>query len=411
MADGIQSFRDFVESLIRARYEDFAARPEAKVASPEHFEEMRQHVLGLYAGVEAQHSFLELGGRPVDCIPIEQQPSLRNSGPPVAPPSGPPPLASDAASGELPTGEPARQLHPEWKDRYGNAMWCPQGTIPMLRITLEQVTRFRTLRDFFSKAPGGGRHPRFGGPRSAAKHKWANAYQNIANVGGASAIQICMPATGTTTYDFSLSQQWHAAGSDATLQTVEGGWMVYPDFFQTASPCLFIYWTADNYGGQGCYNLTCSAFVQINNLYVLGGALPYAPGIRSHIYMGWWLQNNCWWLNIAPQGGDQFTAIGYYPVSIFQNGLMATGAQDIDFGGETSALTSWPPMGNGEFASSNSPAWQQNLAYYTGNTGQWAQVTPRQLSSNCYTIEVSTVGGPGGPPCIYYGGPGGTDCF
>jgi hypothetical protein len=75
-SNGIQDFRVFVESLLRAQHQDFAARPGVRVESPAAFEDMRQHVLGLYAGVEAQHSFLELGGHVVDCIPIEQQPAL-----------------------------------------------------------------------------------------------------------------------------------------------------------------------------------------------------------------------------------------------------------------------------------------------------------------------------------------------
>ena len=196
MADGIQSFRDFVESLIRARDEDFAARPEAKVASPNISRRCastcsvfmpasrRSTPFSSSAAVRSDLTFRSSSSR---LFATAVLPLLRRAARRLSPP--------DAASSELPTGEPARQLHPEWKDRYGNAMWCPQGTIPMLRDHVGTGHAVQDAPGFFSKAPGGGQHPRFGGPRSAAKHKWANAYQNIANVGGASAIQICMPAT------------------------------------------------------------------------------------------------------------------------------------------------------------------------------------------------------------------------
>ena len=38
-------------------------------------------------------------------------------------------------------------------DSYGNAIFCPHGTIPMTRLTLERLTTFRTLSDFFAKRP------------------------------------------------------------------------------------------------------------------------------------------------------------------------------------------------------------------------------------------------------------------
>jgi len=101
-SNGIQDFRFFVESLLRARHQDFAARPGVQVESPTDFEEMRQHVLGLYAGVEAQHSFIEMGGQVVDCIPIEQQPALRNTGGRALPPGPPPELPERSAAGGPP---------------------------------------------------------------------------------------------------------------------------------------------------------------------------------------------------------------------------------------------------------------------------------------------------------------------
>ena len=38
-------------------------------------------------------------------------------------------------------------------DPFGNKISCDTGSIPMRRLTLENLSRFRTLQDFFSKPP------------------------------------------------------------------------------------------------------------------------------------------------------------------------------------------------------------------------------------------------------------------
>jgi len=43
-------------------------------------------------------------------------------------------------------------LGPDRKDWHGNVMSCPEGTIPMRRVTLEDLTRFETLPDFRRRA-------------------------------------------------------------------------------------------------------------------------------------------------------------------------------------------------------------------------------------------------------------------
>jgi hypothetical protein len=43
--------------------------------------------------------------------------------------------------------------------------------------------------------------------------------------------------------------------------------------YGNTKPCLFVYWTADDYHSTGCYNLSCTAFVQTNKNWAFGGAL------------------------------------------------------------------------------------------------------------------------------------------
>ncbi len=71
----------------------------------------------------------------------------------------------------------------------------------------------------------------------------------------------------------SISQQWYAAGSGTTTQTVEGGWQVAEKHYSTKNAALFIYWTADNYDKTGCYNIECSGFAANQQPLVSGGNL------------------------------------------------------------------------------------------------------------------------------------------
>ena len=108
-------FQDFLTATQAAAYSDYAARPGVEVASAEEFAEMRAYILQRYADVRVAGS-LFVDNQPFDCIMLQEghadQPSAKNEG-------------------------------------------CPDGAIPLRRITLDELTRFRTLRDFLSKAPGG----------------------------------------------------------------------------------------------------------------------------------------------------------------------------------------------------------------------------------------------------------------
>ena len=134
----------------------------------------------------------------------------------------------------------------------------------MARLTLEKLTRFGTLDEFFGKGPPGGDQ---GGPAMAPEpHLYETGRQYVTNFGGNSWLNLWSPVG-----DFSISQQWYGAGWETERQTVEGGWQIYEKKYKTKKAVLFIYWTADNYGTLKCYNLDCVAFRQINKNWFLGG--------------------------------------------------------------------------------------------------------------------------------------------
>ena len=234
-----------------ARYEDYAGRPGVKVRDQAAFEEMRAHVLKMYDGVRPVHTFVSDGAL-FDCIAIASQPAVRLLGltrierqPPASA------VAGGYAAGRTPGDVKAIEspLRLGLKDPYGNRMSCVTETIPMARITLETMTRFTTLDDFFSKGPGGGGSPppvRQGEiVPGGSDHLYAAGRQEpLTNFGGNSWLNLWTPTGG-----FTLSQQWYAGGTDGTVdhQTVEGGWVVYKEKFNSDKPVLFIFYTADNY--------------------------------------------------------------------------------------------------------------------------------------------------------------------
>ena len=410
---GFASLKAFVESVQSVKPKAFLGGPERNVADESAFADMQAHVLSLYEKTEAVHSFMDESGAVYDCIPVEQQPSLRGQ-------KGRVPVAPDAPQIEMVKGPKIQRkdimvvspLGPDKKDRFGNVMHCPEGTIPMRRVTMEDLTRFGTLRDFFRKGPrGAGRPPRASEPPTVpATHRWAHAFQNVSNGGGHSVLNLWDPAIGADQV-FSLSQHWYVGGSGANLQTLECGWQVYPALYGDTKPHLFTYWTADDYHATGCYNLSCKAFVQTSNVFAPGmvvGPNSVVGGTQYIMELAYWHTGGRWWLYNNGTSGSN--AIGYYPDTLYQGGALAGNASEIDFGGETVGTTSFPPMGSGHFANEGwqKAAYQRTIGYYKPAGGAMvnAGLTCSQSWPKCYTCKIEMDGSPW-LETLWYGGPGG----
>ena len=228
-------------------------------------------------------------------------------------------------------------------------------------------------------------------------------------------MNIWNPSIGADEVDrFSLSQHWYVGGNGPNTQTAEVGWQVYPLMYHSSEPVFFIYWTADNYGSTGGYNLTRPGFVQTNNSWTLGGTLvpvSVTNGPQYEIEVAFYLNQGNWWLYVGDT--DASHAIGYYPTSIYNNGAMASKASSIDYGGEVvSSTTSWPPMGSGTFASEGwlKAAYQRDIFYFpTAGGTSYANDLAVKLTSPCYTANVINSNPPWNET-LWFGGPGGTNC-
>jgi hypothetical protein len=416
-------FGDFIWNTEAARFEDYSVRAESRAKDASAFEEMRQHILALYQGVEVSHSFV-LDSNHFDCVPIEQQPSVRTLGLKgiALPPPGPALLSQPQEDSPTPEGPVnlTSQLAAESQfDEFGNSLGCEEDTIPMFRITLEQLTRFPTLRQFFQKIPdelGRGTEPAqtiF--PPAIQSHKYSYTSQSVNNLGGNSSLNVWSPAVNTSLGEvFSLSQQWYAGGSGTKLpgeQTAEVGWQNYPALYGGQNSRLFIYWTADGYTKTGCYNLTCAGFVQTNKSWAFGAGFSNYSSLGGTQYefaaQYEFFQGN-WWLFL---GG---TAVGYFPGSVYHGGQLTHYAQLIEFGTESVGPTAWPPEGSGQWSSMgwSHAAYQRNLFYInTSGSGVWDSLTAWQPSPKCYSISRPFYSSSSGWGIYFYeGGPGGGGC-
>lgn len=419
-------FEQFIAGIAAARFEDYRQDPERRVGDAAAFEAMRRHVLYMYEGVEVRHSFV-LHHQHVDCVPFEQQPGARllPPGELVREPPGPPPLPPLSAGGRPPrAGTPAPpMLDLRRKDPFGNELGCRRG-VPMRRITLEELTRFRSLREFFQKGRGGGRQlrPLDQPPGDAPDlHRYAVGFQTVENFGGSSWLNLWSPPVDSGAGEvFSLSQQWYAGGEGKNLQTVEGGWQVSPQRYDTSDAALFIYYTPDGYQ-NGCHNLDCPAFVQIDSTnWVLGGTwgdYSETGGTQVEFFMYWWRPpTGDWWLLLRETDGD-LDGLGYYPDSVYKGGQLANFATFIEYGGETTATASagpWAPMGSGEFADEDfeEAAYQRTIFFVASRTGmvKWSNLTSQEPSPECYTFDLTLGPKHGWGPSFFFGGPGGDSC-
>jgi hypothetical protein len=424
MPENIPALGEYLKTVASSQHATLMAMPGARVKDAVASAAMKSHILKLYQGIESKHSFVDDNGSIFDCIPVNQQPSLRGAAPAKAPNlpamERKPGVVARTATGDRHPVEITSQFAAQ-KDKYGNQMSCPEGCIPMRRITLEEIARFTNLEHFFQKSPEGEGVPAAApnssaaaivapqGPSVAATHRWAHAYQTVNNLGGHSYINVWDPSIGNNQI-FSLSQHWYVAGSGSGLQTAEVGWQVYPQKYNTSKPVFFIYWTADNYSKTGCYNLDCSAFVQTNHNWTIGGTLsPWSTygGAQYEIQVTFYLYQGNWWLYVG--GTDAAHAIGYYPTSIYKGGAMSHHAASIDYGGETVGTTSFPGMGSGHFANQGwtKACYQRDVYYFPTSCGAvFANLNPSQSWPACYTVQKVNYAAPW-YDTIYYGGPGG----
>lgn len=352
----------------------------------------------------------------IDCVAVGRQPALRH---PMLkehvlqtePPAGPKEMEKSEPTTLV--GDPVRAgTEQTISQEYGSeGRSCPQESVPVRRLTIEILDNYETLEEFFQARP-----PHLlTGPVN--NHQYASTRFTGDNWGAQSTLNVWSPYTEIAE-EFSLSQIAVARGSGSDRETIESGWqklrMLYGDY----RPRLFIYFTPDNYGSGGCYNLTCGAFVQVNNSVYIGGGFTDISG-HPHPSAAWeftirWQRHGetgDWWLKY----GD--TWVGYYPGSLFDNDGLRPRASRASFYGEiiddqTGGRHTRTDMGSGHFPGDwfGYAAYQRRVRTITTST-VWnlrPSLTDSRTDANCYDVSVHSSSG-SWERYFYFGGPGYND--
>jgi hypothetical protein len=323
---------------------------------------------------------------------------------------------------------------------------CQTGEIPLHRISLETLSRFATLHDYYGKAPLILHHGRTlngesgsnKGPspqvdalalQSAATpppttpppvpdgiHKHVVQTQMVKFIGMGAEFSLWNPTVDIDRGENqSIEQSWIV---DVTrTQILESGFIVSPDEYFDTLTHVFIYSTADNYA-TACLDSQCEDFVQVSANFFPGDQLtPIAlstPALVNEVRLTWKLDNkNDWWFFLGTE------AVGYFKKEHFKNGALPTGGTEFDVGGEVSAdkqadgTIQYPEMGNGILASTADlvggivPASITGV-FYIDLVGQEHSSNlikrPQSNTGPCFDLLVET------PDSFYFGGPGGPNC-
>ncbi|KAK7853111.1 hypothetical protein CFP56_036867 [Quercus suber] len=147
------------------------------------------------------------------------------------------------------------------------------------------------------------------------------------------------------------------SGFVENFESIEAGWMVYPNLFNAdGEPRLFIRWTLDGYRRTGCINLNCAGFVQTSSVIALGSTFSnvstlHGPQFQIKIRIDHDPSTNHWWLQYYNE------VVGYWPAEILC--YLKEEASIVAWGGDVHSKNVKPGhpyhttayMGSGEAAS------------------------------------------------------------
>lgn len=379
-----------------------ASRPARREAFAAELDKMLGYLRRYYHTTGgAEHTFLDPSGNFVDCIPFADLPMVRAAAAAGAAvvDQGPRPSGVEADPPRRGFDRPPTPAHvvPLLRrglvDRFGKRLACPDGCVPVARLTADDMTRAGSFDRFFAKVdPGqlvkkgggkgkpaakaakGGKKPGRGkggavSPLTSSDskgklvlpqingHAYANTFDGpngsarppyFGCTTGLSVRQPTIPFETT-----SISQLWMLGDtmSNGLPQTVESGWMVYERLFGTNAPVLFVFVNPDGYGPRSGYVTNpndLSGFVPAPDApFVIGqhgflappssGGGPTAAQLFWEFFdtsdPGWHLYHGHVGQNLA-----DFTRLGYIPARLYAGTALQTHCLNVQFGGEVGGL-------------------------------------------------------------------------
>ncbi len=381
-----------------------SAPPQDRVLNEKERIRMQEYLTQYIDPKDVVFHFTSPAGDEIDCVDIKKQPALRR-----------PDMVKhvieykprhNVREEEMDKNRQGAAEHPDRlsleQEFSSGGKNCPQGSVPIRHLTMDILQSFETLEAFFHKTP-----PK-DGPTSL--HQYATAHKWVSNWGGESVLNIWKPYTERSD-EFTLSQIWVVRGSGSNKETIEGGWQKYRDLYGDWRSRLFIYFTPDNYGSGGCYNLSCGAFVQVNNtVYIGGGFTNYSShGGSQHTFKLLWYkdgESGHWWLRYGN------TWVGYYPRTLFDSNGLRNFASRTSFGGEIinrniNSQHTRTDMGSGYMPSFGYQwaAYQRSIRYVDTNNfyRQATGMSTNVSDDDCYDIQLKSSSG-SWEQYFYFGG-------
>ncbi|KAL1201631.1 Protein neprosin [Cardamine amara subsp. amara] len=223
-----------------------------------------------------------------------------------------------------------------WK----NGVGCPTGTVPILRITKNDLLRLKS----------------FGGDHSNPRSSWSNTYKlesssnqthhfavvrtkgkpRIYN-GASMNVRVLTPSVAAAN-QFSSARLHFQIGNDY----IQAGWTVYPQLYPgPAGTRLFV---CTNAGGRSCYNNLCPDGIIMVRKDLIFDRVLTEMNVTIAILKD--KNDGNWWLLLGPSE----IKVGFWPANRFKE----SSGTKVEWGGEvySSSLPS-PPMGNGHFPVGN----------------------------------------------------------
>ncbi|ESQ44625.1 hypothetical protein EUTSA_v10003320mg, partial [Eutrema salsugineum] len=212
---------------------------------------------------------------------------------------------------------------------------CPEGQVPIHKPRNSNYSKKRFHLNGYGTI----------GQHAALIHKTeGNSWR------GASAwISVYQPKV--TKDQLSMALIWINSEYDGIRNTIQLGWGVIPQLYGDYRTRLTTYWSPDN-DDEGCYNMLCSGFVQIDSTLFLGTPFTNISEVGGKQY------NAFFSVNQDPKTGNWILTsgriyIGYWPGELLP--FMDDGAEEVRYGGFTNAESEnlqpfdivSPPMGNG----------------------------------------------------------------
>ena len=320
-----------------------------------------------YLAGDVRHSFHTKFQESIDCVDYLAQPgakALAAAGTPLT---------------AVPSPEPRPATLPDYAfdgaaDDQGNARSCPDGTVPLLRITADDIGKRGGMDAFLArrtKSRGPHIDPVHGAtfaPDLANYAHVTSSYTGGLNLaGGYSIITVWSPSPIYSEVDnHSIGQTWLLGNGSNGTESVEQGWIVYNGLNGDNNPHFFVFSTNNNYGlgasgtghgPQGCYNVssacpTSCVGSSCEPAFVVQPGAWMTPGMQLSSGMDGSVHN---FVNLETYYGSQggvngwvIVGAGFYASSWYSGSFQTTGTA-FSAGGEVYDYTNtWVyPMGSG----------------------------------------------------------------